>query len=145
MTLSLDLIHRQWRIDNLSLNSEDDSNNDEANRFLNLLYEMYLKYQVWPLNKKELATSMITKFVNQNDALFEPVVQRPKGRPPKPKRKKGITSTTRDPSKFELVESSQRQNSSASAVFQRNFEAVEDGGYIHTEENFIDLNAYPEF
>ncbi|GJR45584.1 hypothetical protein Tco_1313687 [Tanacetum coccineum] len=102
-TLSLDLIHPQWRIGSLSLNPEDDLPNDDANKFSKLLNELCLKYQEWPLSQKEFATSMITKLVNQNDIFFEPVIQRPRGRPPKSKKKRGITSTTRDPSRFEFL------------------------------------------
>ncbi|GKE84472.1 hypothetical protein Tco_1558214, partial [Tanacetum coccineum] len=32
-TLSLDLVHPQWRIGALSLNPEDDLPNDDANKF----------------------------------------------------------------------------------------------------------------
>ncbi|KAL4574609.1 hypothetical protein LXL04_021443 [Taraxacum kok-saghyz] len=92
-TYSLDCIHPQWRIDTLLLNST------------NFLHD-------------KDALSLITKLVNQYDTVFEPVIQRPKGRPPKSKKKRGVTSTTRFPSRFELVESSQRRT-------------------------FIDLNAYP--
>ncbi|GJU88946.1 hypothetical protein Tco_1301369 [Tanacetum coccineum] len=78
-TLPLDLVHLQWRIGALSLNPKDDLPNDDANKFSKLLNELCVKYQEWPLSKKEFATSMITKLVNQNDILFEPVIQRPKG------------------------------------------------------------------
>ncbi|KAL6532409.1 hypothetical protein OROGR_014379 [Orobanche gracilis] len=72
------------------------------------------------------------------DRLDEPVIQRPKGRP-KSKKKRGITSTRRDPSRFELVELSQRYNSSSSnCVLQRNNEEDE-------ESNLIDLNVFPNF
>ncbi|KAL4571421.1 hypothetical protein LXL04_018180 [Taraxacum kok-saghyz] len=91
---------------------------ESTDRFDDLLNELRLKYQMWPLNKKEDALSLITKLVNQYDTVFEPVIQRPKGRPPKSKKKRGVTSTTRFPSRFELIESSQRRT-------------------------FIDLNAYP--
>ncbi|KAL4560403.1 hypothetical protein LXL04_032554 [Taraxacum kok-saghyz] len=117
-TYSLDCIHPQWRIDTLLLNSTNDLHDEGTYRFDDLLNELRLKYQMWPLNKKEDAFSLITKLVNQYDTVFEPVIQRPKGRPPKSKKKRGVTSTTRFPSRFELVESSQRRT-------------------------FIDLNAYP--
>ena len=66
------------------------------------------------------------------------MIQRPKGRP-KSKTKRGITSTTRDPSRFELVELSQRHNSSSSNyVLQRNNEGDE-------ESNLIYLNVFPDF
>ncbi|GJU50510.1 protein FAR1-related sequence 5 [Tanacetum coccineum] len=68
-TLSLDLVHPRWRIGALSPNPEDDLPNDDANKFSKLLSELGLKYQEWPLSKKELATSMITKLVNKNDIL----------------------------------------------------------------------------
>ncbi|GKA61621.1 PKS-NRPS hybrid synthetase [Tanacetum coccineum] len=102
MTLSMDLVHPHWRIDTLSLNPEDPSPNDKDNQFANLLSELQCKYEVWPLSKKELATSMITNLLNESDTLFEPtVIQRPRGRPPKAKKKRGVTSTARDPSRFE--------------------------------------------
>ncbi|PWA55937.1 hypothetical protein CTI12_AA397510 [Artemisia annua] len=127
--LSLDLVHSHWRIDTLSLIPEDDSHDDDTNKFVMLLDELRSKYQVWPLHKKELAISMITKLVNEQDISFEPVIQRPRGRPPKAKKKRGITSTTRDPSRFEYVESSNTHNPSSSTH----------------EDNLIDLNAYPDF
>ena len=72
---------------------------------------------------------MITKVLNETDVFFEPMIRRPKGRPPKAKKKRGISSTTRDPSKFELVESSQRPKVSSST----------------SKNNLPDLNAYPKF
>ena len=128
MTLSLDLVHPHWRIDTLSLNPEDHSPNDKDKEFANLLSELQCKYQVWPLSKKELATKMIANLLNQSDTLFEPVIQQPKGRPPKAKKKRGVTSTTRDPSRFEYVESSQTHNLSTSSK----------------GNGVIDLNAYPD-
>ena len=125
MALSLDLVHPHWRIDTLSLNPGDDSHNDIDDQFAKLLSELQSKYQVWPLSKKELCTAMITKFLNQSDIFFEPVIQRPRGRPPKAKKKRGVTSTTRDPSRFEYVESSQAQDPSSSS------------------NGVIDLNSYP--
>ncbi|KAL4567782.1 hypothetical protein LXL04_023376 [Taraxacum kok-saghyz] len=117
-TYSLNCIHPQWRIDTILLNSTNDLHDEGTDRFDDLLNELRLKYQMWPLNKKEDALSLITKLVNEYDTVFEPVIQRPKGRPPKSKKKRGVTSTTRFLSGFELVESSQRRT-------------------------FIDLNAYP--
>lgn len=132
MTLPLELIHPHWRIDPLSLNHEDCLQNDGDNKFAKLLEELNSKYQAWPLNKKEHAISMITQLVNESDTLFEPVKQRPKGRPRKSKKNKGITSTRRDPSRFEIVESSREHNPSGSArVFQDNSEAVDEFSYIH--------------
>ncbi|GKD92724.1 hypothetical protein Tco_1372561, partial [Tanacetum coccineum] len=133
--LSLDLVHSHWRIDTISLIPEADSHDDDdAKKVVTLLGELRFKYQVWPLHKKEFATSMITKLVNEQEILFElilfePVIQRPRGRPPKAKKKIRITSTTRDPSRFEYVESSSMQNPSSS----------------NHENNLIDLNAYPDF
>ncbi|GJT38022.1 hypothetical protein Tco_0937887 [Tanacetum coccineum] len=106
MTIPLDIVHPHWRIDTLSLNKEVDSSSEGNNNFSVLLDELCSKYQTWPLSKQELVTSMIAKLVNESDIYFEPVIQRPKGRPPKAKKKKGKTSTSRDPSKFKLVDSS---------------------------------------
>ncbi|PWA47757.1 hypothetical protein CTI12_AA460500 [Artemisia annua] len=130
-TIPLDIIHPHWRIDALSLNPEVDSSSDGNNNFFVLLDELRSKYQMWPLSKQELATSMIAKLVNESNTYFEPVIQRPKGRPSKAKKKKGKTSTTRYPSKFELVESSQAHNPSSSR-------------HVQHHNNLIDLNAYPE-
>nr|GEV76541.1 protein FAR1-related sequence 5 [Tanacetum cinerariifolium] len=127
--LTLDLVHSHWRIDTLSLIQEDDSHDDDANKFVTLLDELCSNYQVWPLHKKEITISIITKLVNEQDRLFEPVIQRPRERPPKAKKKRGTTSTTRDPSRFEYVESSNKQNPSSS----------------NHEDNQIDLNAYPDY
>ncbi|KAL4561763.1 hypothetical protein LXL04_033937 [Taraxacum kok-saghyz] len=127
--ISLDLIHPHWRIDTLRLRSEDDSQTDGATKFDELLSELSSRYHSWPLNKKEFVTSMITKLLNETDVYFEPMIRRPKGRPPKAKKKRGISSTTQDPSKFELVESSQRPKASSST----------------SKNNLPDLNAYPDF
>ncbi|GKB40786.1 hypothetical protein Tco_0885728, partial [Tanacetum coccineum] len=125
--LSLDLIHPHWRIDTLTLNPEDVSNNDDANPFAKLLDELNEKYQAWPLHKKETATLMTTNLINQSDMLFEPLIQRPRGRPPKAKRKKGTTSTARNPSRFEYVESLQKHNPSTPAsVVQRSNEVTNE-------------------
>ncbi|KAL4590600.1 hypothetical protein LXL04_003537 [Taraxacum kok-saghyz] len=97
-----------------------------------------LLYNTWPLSKKEIAISMITRLLNESDTFFEPLILRPKGRPPKAKKKRGVNSTTRDPSRFELVESSQTYNpSSSTSIFQMNNEVFEN--------DLIDLNAYPTF
>ncbi|GJZ89632.1 hypothetical protein Tco_0661414 [Tanacetum coccineum] len=137
MTLSLDLVHPHWRIDTLSLYPEDDSHNETDDQFAKLLNELQSKYQAWPLSKKELATSMLTKFLNQPDILFEPLIQRPRGRPPKAKKKRGVTSTIRNPSRFKYVESSQAHDpSSSSNRFPKT---------IHQENDVIDLNAFPDF
>ncbi|GJW41654.1 protein FAR1-related sequence 5 [Tanacetum coccineum] len=113
--LSLDLIHSHWRIDTLTLDPKDVSNNDGANPFVKLLDELNEKYQAWPLHKNETATLMITNLINQSDTLFEPLIQRPRGRPLKAKKKKGTTSTAQNPSRFEYVESLQKHNPSTSA------------------------------
>nr|KAJ0192519.1 hypothetical protein LSAT_V11C800444140 [Lactuca sativa] len=76
--LSLDLIHPQWRIDTLRLNSEDDSHNDGVNKFDELLTDLSSRYKPWPLSKKEFATSMITKLLTESDAFFEPMIRKPK-------------------------------------------------------------------
>nr|XP_043616205.1 protein FAR1-RELATED SEQUENCE 5-like [Erigeron canadensis] len=74
-----------------------------------------------------------------------PVIKRPKGRPPKAKKKKGITSTTRDPSRFEYVELSLAQNySSSTFMFQRNNEVTEEFGYGH-HGNLMDLSVSSDF
>ncbi|GJV93371.1 retrotransposon protein, putative, ty1-copia subclass [Tanacetum coccineum] len=65
--------------------------------------ELRSKYQVWSLHKKEYAISMITKLVNEQDILFKSVIQRPRGRPLKAKKKRGITSTIRDPLRYDGV------------------------------------------
>ncbi|GJY05794.1 protein FAR1-related sequence 5 [Tanacetum coccineum] len=110
----------EFRPKNLTHNHDPSS---DTNTFVELLNELYLKYQEWPLHKKETATAMISKLINQTDTLFEPAIQRPKRRTPK--EKKGTTSTARDPSRFEYVESSQTHNpSSSSNVVQRSNEVV---------------------
>nr|GEY54840.1 protein FAR1-related sequence 5 [Tanacetum cinerariifolium] len=130
----------EFRPKNLTHNHDPSS---DTNTFVELLNELYLKYQEWPLHKKETATAMISKLINQTDTLFEPAIQRPKRTP---KNKKGTTSTARDPSRFEYVESSQTHNpSSSSNVVQRSNEVVGEVSYIHHEKNMIDLNVCPNF
>ncbi|GJW41847.1 ribonuclease H-like domain-containing protein [Tanacetum coccineum] len=69
-----------------------------------------------------------------------------KGRPPKAKKKKGTTSTARNPSRFEYVESVQKHDpSSSSSVVQRRNEETNVVSYIRHENNMIDLNLYPDF
>nr|GFB01183.1 protein FAR1-related sequence 5 [Tanacetum cinerariifolium] len=144
--ISLDLIHPHRRIDTLTLNPEVISHNDGTDPFVKLLDELNAKYQAWPLHKKETATMMITNLISQSDTLFEPVIQRPRGRPLKSKKKKGTTSTTRIPSRFEYVESVQKHNPSSSAsVVQRSNEETNVVSYIRHENNMIDLNLYPDF
>lgn len=118
----------------------------DTNTFVELLNELYSKYQEWPLHKKETATAMISKLLTQNDTLFEPMIQQPKGSHPKSKKKKGTTTTAQDPSRFEFVESSQTHNpSSLSNVLQRSNEVVDEVSYIRHEKNVIDLNVCPNF
>ena len=93
MTLSLDLIHQHRRINTMHLNSEDDLHNDGAKEFNELLRELSSRYQMWHESKKEFANSMITKLLTESDTLFEPMIRRPKGRPPKSKKKREINST----------------------------------------------------
>ncbi|GKD70891.1 PKS-NRPS hybrid synthetase, partial [Tanacetum coccineum] len=106
VALSLELIHPHRRINTVSMNREDGLQNDGDNRFVKLLEELNSKYQ--------------------------PVIQRPMGRPRKPKKNKGITSTRREPSKFEIVESSRAHNpSSSTRVFHNNNGAADEFSYIH--------------
>ncbi|KAL6538429.1 hypothetical protein OROGR_012417 [Orobanche gracilis] len=136
--LPLDFIHQYWRIDTLRLNSEDYSNTSVVNEFDGLLSELSSRYQTWPLSKKKFATFMVNKLLIESDTFFEPMIRRPKGRPPKAKKKRGINFTARDPSRFELVESSEAHNPSSSTfVFQMNNEVLEN--------DFFDLNSYPTF
>nr|GFA04818.1 protein FAR1-related sequence 5 [Tanacetum cinerariifolium] len=94
---------------------------------------------------KEHAISMINQLVNESDEHFELVIQRPRGRPRKSKKNKGITSTRRDPSRFEIVESSTAHNpSSSTRAFQNNNETDDEFSYIHHDDIF-DLNALPDF
>ncbi|KAL4568210.1 hypothetical protein LXL04_023817 [Taraxacum kok-saghyz] len=91
--LSLYLIHPHWKIDTLRLDSKGDSQNDVVNEFDGLLSELSTKYQTWPLSKKEIAISIITKLLNESDTFFEPMILRPKGRHLKAKKKRGVNST----------------------------------------------------
>ena len=101
---------------------------------------------MWPLSKKEFATSMINKLLSESNTFFEPTIRQPKGRPPKSKKKRGMTSTTREPSRFEHVESSQtQQTSSSTRIFQRNSGVYDNVGHISHENNLLDLNSYPTF
>nr|KAJ0221245.1 hypothetical protein LSAT_V11C200072620 [Lactuca sativa] len=79
---------------------------------------------------------MINKLLIEPDTLFEPMIRQPKG----------ISSTARDPSRFELVESSQTpKTSSSTGLFQINNEVSNTISYINNENNLFDLNAYPTF
>nr|KAJ0200991.1 hypothetical protein LSAT_V11C600311630 [Lactuca sativa] len=128
--IKVDLYAKEGRIDTLRLDLEDNSHNDVTNEFDKLLSELSSKYQMWPLSKKEFATSIVTKLLTESDTFFMHVIRRLKGRPPKEKKKKR--------NKFELVESSQIHNHlSSTFAFQMNNEM--------SENDLFDLNAYPTF
>jgi hypothetical protein len=72
-----------------------------------MLEELCIKYQQWLICKKELAREKISELLNQFDIIFEHNVRPPKGHSPNLNNKrKAISSTRRDPSSFEFVETS---------------------------------------
>nr|XP_043623579.1 uncharacterized protein LOC122595302 [Erigeron canadensis] len=146
--LPVELIHPNWRIDSasLSLKTDSDTPNDVNAKFDKLLNELQPKFQLWSLNKKEFATMVITKLINQSDLLCEQVIQRPQGSLPKSNKKRAISPTRRDPSRFEHVESSQTHYSSTSTCVGRNSGGtVDEYDYIFHDNNSLDLNLYPDF
>ncbi|CAI9108241.1 OLC1v1007802C1 [Oldenlandia corymbosa var. corymbosa] len=64
-----------------------------------------------PLNGKKHIEETSHELVNEEESPlnFEPEVQQGRGRPSKGKKKKGFSSTTRDPSQFEVVEAGLRK------------------------------------
>ncbi|GJS15912.1 hypothetical protein Tco_0410384 [Tanacetum coccineum] len=77
--LSLDLVHSHWRIDTLSLIQEDDSHDDDANKFVPLLDE--LRSNIIDEEKLEVLRSFMDdlyKF-NQLSHVSSPLLSKPTG------------------------------------------------------------------
>lgn len=85
-TLSLDLIHSQWRLEGKVLSSptalysenHDDGRVSSAstalysdNAFAIMLEELRTKYQEWPAIKKDVAREKISELLSQSDVLLE--------------------------------------------------------------------------
>ncbi|CAI9094510.1 OLC1v1030263C1 [Oldenlandia corymbosa var. corymbosa] len=108
-----------------------------------------------PLNGKKHIEETLHELVNEEESPlnFELEVQQGRGRPSKGKKKKGFSSTTRDPSQFEVVEAGLRRathrsgegSSQTSQIATINLS--EDQIPTHLDDrdplNFVDLNFPP--
>lgn len=139
--IPLELIHRQWRIDiTLPQISATDSTNVTDDRLASLISELQSKCYVWPLQKKEAAIRTIAKLLDHSEMLVKPEVPRSKGRLQRKKKQRAACSTRRDPSQFEYVESSLRQQSSSHAVHGREVPCPSTNDFNEFSDYVYDLN-----
>ncbi|KAK9697191.1 hypothetical protein RND81_08G020300 [Saponaria officinalis] len=117
-SLVLDSIDPQWRIDTTFLSTLDVGVQNEDDGISGLCSKLLDKYQVVSMTeKKEIEDKLMLMLHASDPILLEPVIQTPKGRPPGAlnKRKEPIRSTKRQPSEFEIVETSMTRTSKKSA------------------------------
>ncbi|XP_058217649.1 uncharacterized protein LOC131328770 [Rhododendron vialii] len=106
--LLLSDIHPQWRIDIRSLNM-DGGVNTNGSDIESLLKKFHDKYKCMPLGQREDSHKQIAQLIDAEIPLtLEPTIQPHKGRPSGSKKRKGDSSTTRDPSAFEIVEKTRK-------------------------------------
>ncbi|KAL3525047.1 hypothetical protein ACH5RR_013419 [Cinchona calisaya] len=108
-TLPLAMVHSQWRIDTReTLLSEVEATDDDCN-LGSVLTRLKDEHEQWPLADKENAQARLSQLIASPRSLsFEPKVQRGKGRQPSRRKRKGSSSTVRDPSQFERIEAAQK-------------------------------------
>ncbi|KAL6548771.1 hypothetical protein OROGR_008537 [Orobanche gracilis] len=108
-SIPLGAIHSQWRIDMRSSLLVDNDVGDGDNELTGLLSKLSDKYKKLPLVEREDTHEKISQLVSGSVPLiFEPNIQTSKGRPSGGKKRKVSSSTRREPSKFEIVESSRK-------------------------------------
>ncbi|KAG5540998.1 hypothetical protein RHGRI_021027 [Rhododendron griersonianum] len=106
--LLLSDIYPQWRIDIRSFNM-DGGVNTNGSDIESLLKKFHDKYKCMPLGQREDSQKQIAQLINAEIPLtLEPTIQPHKGRPSDSKKRKGDSSTTRDPSAFEMVEKARK-------------------------------------
>lgn len=97
-------IHPQWRLDIRSFLS----NSDEKDHIENLLKKVYDKYQKLPLTQKNVIHDQISRIVNLSVPLTHETQTYPhKGRPLGSLKRRNESSTTRNPSLFEIIDKNQ--------------------------------------
>ncbi|KAF7112293.1 hypothetical protein RHSIM_RhsimUnG0244500 [Rhododendron simsii] len=102
--LLLSDIHPQWRIDIRSFNI-DGGVNTNGSDIESLLKKFHDKYKCMPLGQRKDSHKQIAQLIDAEIPLtLEPTIQPHKGRPSGSKKRKGDSSTTRDPSAFEIAE-----------------------------------------
>ncbi|GER26887.1 P-loop containing nucleoside triphosphatehydrolases superfamily protein [Striga asiatica] len=132
--------------------ARDTSNNDSI--LSGLFSSLREKYQLLPLSGKKYIEEKLHELANEEVPLnFEPDVQQGRGRPSSGKRKKNLSSTTRDPSQFEIVEARLRQTthrhgecgSQRSQIVAENLNEDQIPPYIDDRGpmSFLDLNSLP--
>ncbi|XP_058180076.1 uncharacterized protein LOC131298614 [Rhododendron vialii] len=108
-SLLLSNIHPQWRIDIRSFTNVDGGVIGNGSEIECLLKKFQDKYKCMPLVEKEDSLKQIAQLIDAPIPLtLEPSIQPHKGRPSGSKKRKGDSSTTRDPSAFEIVENTRK-------------------------------------
>ncbi|KAG5566195.1 hypothetical protein RHGRI_001960 [Rhododendron griersonianum] len=106
--LLLSDIHPQWRINIRSFNM-DGGVSTNGSDIESLLKKFHDKYKCMPLGQREDSHKQIAELIDAEIPLIlEPTIQPHKGRPSGSKKRKGDSSTTRDPSAFEIAEKTQK-------------------------------------
>ncbi|KAF7123301.1 hypothetical protein RHSIM_Rhsim12G0135200 [Rhododendron simsii] len=106
--LLLNDIHPQWRIDIRSFNM-DGGVNINGSDIESLLKKFHDKYKCMPLDQREDSHKQIAQLIDAEIPLtVEPTIQPHKGRPSGSKKRKRDSSTTRDPSAFEIAKKTRK-------------------------------------
>ncbi|KAL6567452.1 hypothetical protein OROGR_001120 [Orobanche gracilis] len=101
----LENIHTQWRFDVRSFSGICENLKDDGDNIDNLLKQFQLKYNKMSLIEKEDSRKQVCQLVEHSYPLIkEPLTCSHRGRPLSAKRKRESSSTTRDPSAFEIIE-----------------------------------------
>ena len=117
---------------------------------MSLLNEFQSKYQQWPIHKKEAAKELIVNFISNSELVLEPKVPHKKCMLQRQGKQRALSSTKRDPSKFELVEASKKHKSCANNQAPRVNEPVNENEDLNIifENNVVtmlNLNYFPTF
>ena len=111
--MPLNHIHKQWRIDTRSFSNDNHTPIVHEDPIISLLSEVKEKYEKQPLIEKENTIKQLSHILGaSNPLVFEPIIQPHKGRPMRSKKRIESSSTTREPSHFEIVEKAARKCSS---------------------------------
>lgn len=101
--LQLDDIHPQWRLDKSLVRGDNENEHIEG-----LLEIVYDNYQRLPMTQKKYVREQVAKIANLSvPPTLEPRIYPHKGRPTGSLKRRNESSTTRDPSLFEIVENAQ--------------------------------------
>ncbi|XP_077214390.1 protein FAR1-RELATED SEQUENCE 5-like [Tasmannia lanceolata] len=106
--LHLGDVHSQWRIDDRMIGDIGIVKNNQ-DKMKEILGDFHKEYTKWPPSQQEVALNQLSHLVGTSTPMLrEPSVQNPRGRPPTSKNKKSKSSTSREPSEFEIVEATRR-------------------------------------